>query len=99
MGKNLGGQAHASVGANKEGRLILFGILVAVPIGEGFLTWIDYGYTPLKIKTIENRNEWRFYHACEDKDFVYDPYLIWSPRKGVPPFNSQGYKRRRNYSH
>jgi lysophospholipase L1-like esterase len=72
--------------------LVLFGILVALSIGEGFLTWIDYRYTPLRIKTIENSDDWRFYHAFEDKDFVYDSYLIWRPRRGVPPFNSQGYR-------
>jgi lysophospholipase L1-like esterase len=75
----------------KKAGLVLFGILVAVTIGEGFLTWIDYSYTPLRIKTIENYTEWRFRLAFENKDFVYDSYLIWRPRKGVPPFNSQSY--------
>jgi lysophospholipase L1-like esterase len=76
----------------KNAGLVVFGILVAVTIGEGFLTWIDYRYSPLRIKTIESSDDWRFYHAFEDKDFVYDPYLIWRPRRGVPPFNSQSYR-------
>jgi lysophospholipase L1-like esterase len=80
------------VEAVKNTGLVLFGILVALLITEGFLTWIDYRYTPLKIKTIQSSHEWRFYFAFEDKDFVYDPYLIWRPRKGKPPFNSQGYR-------
>ena len=59
----------------KKAELVLFGILVALLIGEGFLRWIDYRYSPLRIKTIETSHEWRFYHAFEDKDFVYDPIL------------------------
>ena len=81
-----------SLEAIRKTGLVLFGILVALLIGEGFLRWRNYTYSPLRIKTIESSHEWRFYHAFEDKDFVYDPYLIWRPRKGVPPFNSQGYK-------
>jgi lysophospholipase L1-like esterase len=72
--------------------LVLFGILVALSIGEGFLKWIDYTYTPLRIKTIEDENEWRFRLAFEDQNFVYDPHLIWRPRRGVPPFNTQSYR-------
>jgi hypothetical protein len=70
----------------KKAGLVLFGILVAVTIGEGFLTWIDYSYTPLRIKTIENYTEWRFRLAFENKDFVYDSYLIWRPREGSSAF-------------
>ena len=80
--------------ATKKIAAILFGILIGVGLSESVLIWIDYRYTPLRIKTIESRNEWRFYHAFEDKDFVYDPDLIWSPRKGIPPFNSHGYRAR-----
>jgi hypothetical protein len=76
----------------KNTGLVLFGILVALSIGEGFLTWVDYRYSPLRIQSVESSHEWRFYHAFEDKDFVYDPYLIWRPRSGIPPFNSQSYR-------
>jgi lysophospholipase L1-like esterase len=78
--------------ATKKIGAILFGILIGVGLSELVLVWIDYNYTPLRIKTIESQNEWRFYHAFQDKDFVYDPDLIWSPRKGIAPFNSQGYR-------
>ena len=47
----------------KDAGLVLFGILVAVTFGEGFLTWIDYRYSPLKIKAVKSSDDWRFYHA------------------------------------
>jgi lysophospholipase L1-like esterase len=79
-------------GVTKKIAAILVGIVMGVGLSELLLVGIDYRYTPLRIKTIESQNEWRFYHAFEDKDFVYDPDLIWSPRKGIAPFNSQGYR-------
>lgn len=79
-------------GLTKKLGSVLFGILVSVGITEGFLAYIDYRYTPLRIKTVETFDEWRFYHASEDQYFVYDPYLIWRPRNGFSPFNSKGYR-------
>ncbi len=75
-----------------NGALVLLGILVALSICELFLTWIEYGYTPLRIQTIETYSEWRYFHAFDDEHFEYDPSLIWRPRKGVPPFNSHSYR-------
>jgi hypothetical protein len=43
-----------------SGWVVLFGILVAVTIGDGFLTWIDYRYSPLKIKAVKSSDDWRF---------------------------------------
>lgn len=39
-----------------------------------------------------NVHDWRFHHSFKDKDFVYDPNLIWRPKKHYSIFNSQGYR-------
>jgi lysophospholipase L1-like esterase len=59
---------------------------------EGVLRLADYRYTPLRVQVITKWSEWRYYHAFEDRHFVYDPILIWRPRKGSPFFNEQGYR-------
>ncbi len=75
-----------------NGILVLVGIVLPLSLCEVVLRWVGYTYTPLRIQTIETSNEWRYYHAFRDEHFVYDPYLIWRPRKGLPPFNSHGYR-------
>jgi lysophospholipase L1-like esterase len=72
--------------------LLLTALAVPLLLSEGALRLIDYQYTPLRIKTIETWSEWRYYHAFEDDNFVYDPELIWRPRKGSGFFNEQGYR-------
>jgi len=73
--------------------LLVFGSLVAaLLIAEGILWLIGYSYTPLRIEVINN--EWRPYHTFQDKQFVYDPALIWRPKIGSSVFNSQGYRGR-----
>jgi lysophospholipase L1-like esterase len=71
---------------------VLVGLLLSVTVCEVALRWSGYTYTPLRIQTIENLNEWRYYHAFRDEHFEYDPYLIWRPRKNVTPFNSSSYR-------
>jgi lysophospholipase L1-like esterase len=53
---------------------------------------IDYNYTPLRIRVVNNYSEWRYYHSFQDEHFVYDPNLVWRPKKGAFVFNSQGYR-------
>ena len=71
--------------------LVLVAVLVSVSMCEAFLRWIDYNYSPLRITTIKKYSEWRYFHSFEDRHFIYDPYLLWRPRKAAP-FNSQGYR-------
>ncbi|HET8579472.1 MAG TPA: GDSL-type esterase/lipase family protein [Nitrospiraceae bacterium] len=75
-----------------NGLLALLGIVVSLLVVEVVLRWIGYTYTPLRIQTIETWSEWRYFHAFQDGHFEYDPYLIWRPRKSVPPFNAHGYR-------
>jgi len=65
---------------------------IALLAGELLLRARGYVYTPLRIKVVNQYSEWRYYHSFEDHHFVYDHHLLWRPRKGVPPFNSQGYR-------
>src|SRR5262249_15344028 len=58
---------------------------------EAALRLGGFRYTPLRIQVVENWSEWRYYHAFEDKNFEYDPYLFWRPRSGSQ-FNSYGYR-------
>jgi lysophospholipase L1-like esterase len=72
--------------------LLFTALAVSVLLFEGALRLIDYQYTPLRIKTVETISEWRYYHAFEDDNFVYDPELFWRPRRGSGFFNEQGYR-------
>src|SRR5262245_57334755 len=72
--------------------LVLLSILLALGVFEIFLRVIEYEYTPLRIQVLKNWSEWRYHHSFRDEHFVYDPYLIWRPRKSHSVFNSQGYR-------
>jgi len=66
-------------------------LVLCLGIAEGALRLLRYQYTPLRIQVVKQYSDWRHYHAFEDKQFVYDPWLIWRPRPGGD-FNSQGYR-------
>src|SRR5215471_15283554 len=67
-------------------------VVVALLAVEGVLRLIHYQYTPLRIEVINKWSEWRYYHAYEDRHFVYDPVLIWRPREDGEFFNKQGFR-------
>jgi lysophospholipase L1-like esterase len=73
--------------------LVIGAVAASLLIAEGCLRLVGYSYTPLRIEVIRN-NEWRPYHAFQDKHFVYDSALIWRPKIGFSIFNSQGYRGR-----
>ena len=75
--------------------LSFLSIAAALLISEGFLSLIDYRYSPMQIMRTEaaaTRGDQRYFHSIQDKHFVYDPYLIWRPRALYDVFNSQGYR-------
>lgn len=80
-------------GAIKTG-LVAAAVCLSLGLLEGALRLIHYEYTPLRIQVIRKWSEWRYYHAFEDRHFVYDPVLIWRPRKGGEFFNEQGFRGR-----
>src|SRR5262245_4681531 len=73
--------------------LVTSGIVGSLLIAEAFLRLGNYSYQPLKIEVMY-KSEWRIKHAFRDRHFVYDPAMIWRPKNGAPPFNSQGYRGR-----
>ncbi len=81
--------------------LSFISVIFALIAVELILGVINYEYTPLKIVTIKktvNNYDWRDHFIFEDKDFTYDPYLIWRPKKNCSVFNSEGYRGRELYS-
>lgn len=66
-------------------------VLGSLLMFEGALWLINYEYTPLRIE-LRKSSDWRQYHAFEDRNFVYDPELIWRPRTGDAIFNEQGFR-------
>src|SRR5262249_10886843 len=73
--------------------LVVSGIVASVLITEALLRLGNYSYQPLKIEVMY-KSEWRIKHAFRDRQFVHDPSLIWRPKSGASPFNSQGYRGR-----
>lgn len=73
--------------------LVVGGIVASVLIVEALLRIGNYSYQPLKIEVMY-KSEWRPKHAFRDRQFVHDPTLIWRPKIGTSPFNSQGYRGR-----
>jgi len=64
---------------------------VGLVLCELALRLADYTYNPLQIdarRLAENRPQALF----EDKNFVYDPETIWTPRKSYGVFNAQGFR-------
>ena len=84
---------HTMKGTVKNILLLLASLLLSAVLCEVFLSRIDYHYTPLSIRVL-NKGDWRYHHAFEDKHFVYDPNLLWAPKKNYSVFNSQGFRGR-----
>ena len=76
---------------------IIFILVIIIISSEVILRAIDYKYKPIKIrrlgKKIEGlgRTDWRPIHEARDDNLVYDPDLIWRPKKDYSIFNSQGF--------
>ncbi len=73
--------------------LLLAGLSLAVCVvlAEQLLRAIGYERNPLKIQLGEVADA-RLYHVFEDRNFVYDPDLIWRPKRDYGVFNAQGYR-------
>lgn len=71
--------------------LFIVALFITVLLSEILLRAVDYNYSPMKIEEV-NKNDWREVHAFKDDHFVYDPNLIWRPKKSSSVINSQGYR-------
>lgn len=70
----------------------LLGFLGCLVVCEVSLRVFDVHYHPLKIKVEGDEMDWRFKHSFGDESFVYDPDLIWRPKKDFDVFNAQGFR-------
>lgn len=66
--------------------MIVLSALVALLIVEQGLRVIGFDYSPLKVSP-----DWRLYHALINKWYIYDPDLIWKPKRNTGLFNGQGF--------
>ena len=71
--------------------LVVVSTVLALALVEGLLVIIGYEHTPLAIVAGPG-NDARQYNVFEDSHFVYDPDLIWRPKRGFSVFNSQGFR-------
>ncbi len=88
--------------SNREFILRLFLIIASVflifCIAEVGLGLSGYYYTPLKIQNLGReikglgKCDFRKFHAYDDKDYVFDPGLIWRPKNSYGFFNAQGFR-------
>jgi len=67
------------------GTLFLCGVMAEVG-----LRILGYEYSPLDIQVA--RNDSRVQHVFEDHYFIYDPDLIWRPKRNYDVFNEQGFR-------
>jgi lysophospholipase L1-like esterase len=72
--------------------LLLGSLLFSLLLSEGLLRIAGYHYSPLKIvrRSTTQRDD-RYEEVFRSSTFVFDPSLIWRPRPGAGPFNSEGY--------
>lgn len=77
---------------------VILGLFLAFFAGEIILRIVGYYYTPLRIENLGQeieglgKSDWRPFHEREDQYFVYDPNLIWRPKKNFRIFNAQGFR-------
>jgi len=74
---------------------ILFSLpafLGCIVVCEAMLRVFDVYYHPLNIEIHGIETDWRLAHSFEFDCFVYDPNLIWRPKKNFNVFNAQGFR-------
>ena len=76
----------------KKALLSLAALLCALLVCEILLRVYDVRYRPMKIDVDGVQTDWRFDHSFKDEHFVYDPKLIWRPKKSYSVFNAQGFR-------
>jgi len=72
--------------------LLAASLLLGLGLCEAALRIAGYAYTPLEIQAQQDSGDERRQHVFEDRHFIYDPELIWAPRRGVGVFNRDGYR-------
>ncbi len=70
--------------------LALGATLLTAIAAEQLLRAFHYDYKPLQLYA--NDPDQRRGHLFDERQFVYDPELIWRPRPGASVFNAQGFR-------
>ncbi len=70
--------------------LALAATLLTLTAAEQLLRALGYDYKPLQLYAGDP--DQRGFHLFDEKQFVYDPELIWRPRPGASVFNAQGFR-------
>lgn len=74
--------------------LVTVAVVAAAIAAELALRWSGYRYSPLHVE-IAPAGDWREQHAFHDRNFVYDPVLIWRPKSGsFSPYGPEGFRGR-----
>jgi lysophospholipase L1-like esterase len=72
--------------------LVFVSIVLAGFVSEMALRGAGYRYSPLHVE-IAPAGDWREQHAFHDRNFVYDPVLIWRPKVGAfSPYGPEGFR-------
>lgn len=80
-------------GAGQAARISLFlgSLVFTLVLLELALALVGYQYVPVDIQ-VGQVSDARAFHVFEDRNFEYDPELIWRPRRSQSVFNSQGFR-------
>jgi lysophospholipase L1-like esterase len=70
--------------------LVFASVLVAAILMELLLVIAGYNYSPMRVEL--GGGDARERHLFQSRSFIYDPDLIWRPKKGYSVFNSQGFR-------
>jgi lysophospholipase L1-like esterase len=71
--------------------LLVATLLFSLVAVEQLLRALGFQYRTVSIEVI-HQNDARLFHLFDDSHFVYDPVLIWRPKRNYEIFNSQGYR-------
>lgn len=73
--------------------VVAVSVVVSILLTELALRASGYQYSPLHVEVQSQTSDWRDQHAFHDRDFVYDPVLIWRPKGGpFSAYNPQGFR-------
>lgn len=86
----MGKQVSKTLPAGAKLGLVFASVLLAVALMELVLWVAGYNYSPMDVEL--GGGDARERHLFQSNSFIYDPDLIWRPRKGYSVFNLQGFR-------
>jgi lysophospholipase L1-like esterase len=71
--------------------LLAVSVALCLVVAEQVLKVGHFEYRPMSIDVV-NPNDARLFHVFEDAHFIYDPEIIWRPKRSYEIFNAQGFR-------